>query len=72
MKNASVGKIDDRQMLFLYNSAIRAKKPEAGRGDSAARIEWRRAMSRRQKIKIFDRNASNDIRYRGPLSYRHL
>lgn len=29
-------------------------------------------MSRKNKISIYDRNASNDIRYRGPLSYRHL
>ena len=29
-------------------------------------------MSKKVKIKIFDRNVSNDIRYRGPLSYRHL
>ena len=26
----------------------------------------------RKKIKIFERSAENDIRYRGPLSYRHL
>ena len=29
-------------------------------------------MSSKNKISIYDRNASNDIRYRGPLSYRHL
>ena len=29
-------------------------------------------MSRKNKISIYDRNASNDIRFRGPLSYRHL
>ena len=29
-------------------------------------------MSRKNKVSIYDRNASNDIRYRGPLSYRHL
>ena len=27
---------------------------------------------KKEKIKIFDRNTENDIRYRGPLSYRHL
>ena len=26
----------------------------------------------KNKISIFDRTAENDIRYRGPLSYRHL
>lgn len=29
-------------------------------------------MKRKNKISIFDRNESNDISYRGPLSYRHL
>ena len=29
-------------------------------------------MSSKNKISIYDRNASNDIHYRGPLSYRHL
>ena len=29
-------------------------------------------MSRKSRIKIYDRNETNDIRYRGPLSYRHL
>ena len=32
----------------------------------------KQAKQKKEKIKIFDRNTENDIRSRGPLSYRHL
>ena len=32
----------------------------------------KQAKQKKEKIRIFDRNTENDIRYRGPLSYRHL
>ena len=37
-----------------------------------SRKQGKPKKQKKEKIRIFDRTAANDIRFRGPLSYRHL